>query len=129
MTRPMLDEQIDLFLQALAAEKGYSAHTIRAYGHYLTEFAAFAAGEGEGEDGSQRRPPAVDAIDSLTVRGYLGHLHNKNSRSTIARKLSALRSFFRHLVKYRLVDEDPTAAILTPKHSRRPPRPTIHLLA
>ena len=75
MRRPMLDEQIDLFLEALAAEKGYSAHTIRAYGHDLTEFAAFAAGgEGEGEDGSPRRPPAVDAIDSLTVRGYLGLL-------------------------------------------------------
>jgi hypothetical protein len=64
---------------------------------------------------------AIDEIDSLTVRGYLGRLHRKNEKVTIARKLSALRSFFRHLVKHRLADEDPTAAILTPKHSRRMP--------
>jgi site-specific recombinase XerD len=46
MTGPMLTEQIDLFLQALASEKGYSAHTIRAYGHDLAEFAGYAAGNG-----------------------------------------------------------------------------------
>ena len=37
MTRIGLTEQIDFFLQALASEKGYSAHTIRAYGHDLAE--------------------------------------------------------------------------------------------
>ena len=48
MNRPRLEEQIDLFLQALAAEKGYSANTIRAYGHDLKEFADYAAGAGRG---------------------------------------------------------------------------------
>jgi integrase/recombinase XerC len=57
----------------------------------------------------------------LTIRGYLGLLHRKNEKVTIARKLSVLRSFFRHLVRRRLTDDDPTAAILTPKHSRRMP--------
>ncbi len=121
MTRPMLAEQIDFFLQVLAAEKGYSAHTIRAYGHDLAEFAGYAAG-GEGVcEEKAKRPLAIDNIDSLTVRGYLGFLHRRNEKSTIARKLSTLRSFFRHLVKHRLTDEDPTAAILTPKHSRQMP--------
>jgi integrase/recombinase XerC len=121
MTRTGLAEQIDLFLQALAAEKGYSAHTIRAYGHDLAEFAGYAA-LGAGLSGEkEQRLLAVDDIDSLTVRGYLGVLHRKNEKITIARKLSVLRSFFRHLVKHRLTSEDPTAAILTPKHSRRMP--------
>lgn len=121
MTRPMLAEQIAFFLQALASEKGYSAHTIRAYGHDLAEFAGYAAG-GEGVfQEKAKRPLAIDNIDSLTVRGYLGFLHRRNEKSTIARKLSTLRSFFRHLVKHRLTDEDPTAAILTPKHSRQIP--------
>jgi integrase/recombinase XerC len=121
MTRTVLTEQIDLFLQALASEKGYSAHTIRAYGHDLAEFAGYAA-RGAGLSGEkEKRSLAIDDIDSLTVRGYLGLLHRKNEKITIARKLSVLRSFFRHLVRHRLTNEDPTAAILTPKHSRRMP--------
>jgi integrase/recombinase XerC len=120
MNRPRLEEQIDLFLQALAAEKGYSANTIRAYGHDLKEFADYAAGAGE-EDTRTSQSIPVDEIDSLTVRGYLGMLHRKNEKATIARKLSALRSFFRHLIRHRLTDEDPTATILTPKHTRRMP--------
>ena len=121
MTRPMLTEQIDFFLQVLASEKGYSAHTIRAYGHDLAEFAGYAAGKAGLSEEKAKRSLAIDDIDSLTVRGYLGLLHRKNEKVTIARKLSALRSFFRHLVRHRLTDEDPTAAILTPKHSRRMP--------
>lgn len=121
MTGAMLNEQIDRFLEILAAEKGYSGHTLRAYGHDLREFAGYAAG---GFDASAEKPPqplTVDAIDSLTVRGYLGVLHRRNEKITVARKLSALRSFFRFLVRHRLIDEDPAAAILTPKHSRRMP--------
>ena len=121
MTRPALDEQIALFLEALAAEKGYSANTIRAYGHDLKEFAGYAAGPKDPGAPEKKRSVPIDAIDSLTVRGYLGMLHRRNEKATIARKLSALRSFFRHLVRHRVTDEDPTAAILTPKHTRRMP--------
>jgi integrase/recombinase XerC len=121
MTRPMLNEQIVRFLQSLSAEKGYSGHTLRAYEHDLTEFADYAAGAAGASAERMPAPLSVDDIDSLAVRGYLGGLHRKNEKSTIARKLSVLRSFFRYLVKHRLTDEDPTAAILTPKHSRRMP--------
>jgi integrase/recombinase XerC len=120
MSRAELGEQIDLFLDVLDAEKGYSENTIRAYGRDLKEFAVYAAGDA---DDDKKQPPAVyvDTIDSLTVRGYLGSLHRKNEKVTIARKLSALRSFFRHLVRHRVAAEDPTAAILTPKHTRKMP--------
>ena len=121
MTSSLFSEQIALFLKALASEKGYSAHTIRAYGHDLSEFASYAAGGASSSEAQPYRQLAVDEIDSLTVRGYLGHLHHKNEKVTIARKLSVLRSFFRHLVKHRLTDTDPTAAILTPKHIRQIP--------
>ncbi|MBR9986195.1 MAG: tyrosine recombinase XerC [Desulfosarcina sp.] len=121
MTRIELTEQIDFFLQSLAAEKGYSTHTIRAYGHDLAEFAAYAARTAGLSGEATKRSLTIGDVDNLTVRGYLGLLHRKNEKVTIARKLSALRSFFRHLVRHRLTDEDPTAAILTPKHSRRMP--------
>ena len=52
--------------QALAAEKGYSAHTIRAYGHDLAEFSAYAAGGTS--DKKEPQPVPIDAIDSLTGR-------------------------------------------------------------
>ena len=121
MNRPDLSHQIALFLEALVSEKGYSAHTVRAYGHDLKEFARYATDSaGEPEEG-ERQPPAVGDVDSLTVRGYIGSLHRRNDRATIARKLSALRSFFRHLVKHGIVDDDPTATILTPKQSRPMP--------
>lgn len=121
MKTSSITRQIDAFLKVLAAEKGYSPHTVRAYGRDLTEFAAYAAGAMGAADAGTKRTPGIGEIDSLTVRGYLGYLHRRNEKSTIARKLSALRSFFRHLVKHRRIDEDPTAAILTPKHGRRMP--------
>ena len=116
MNDDRLGFQIERFLQTLAAEKGYSTHTIRAYAHDLEEFARHAAGEQDA--GASVR---VTAIDGLTLRGYLGGLHRRNEKSTIARKLSALRSFFRFLVKQRIIEEDPSAAILTPKHGRHMP--------
>lgn len=118
MTRFILSAQIDRFLEVLAAEKGYSKHTIRAYGQNLREFAGYAAESSDGSAGDRKTRLTVDAVDALTIRGYLGRLHRRNDKSTIARKLSVLRSFFRHLVKHGLIDTDPTAAILTPKQNR-----------
>jgi site-specific recombinase XerD len=54
-------------------------------------------------------------IDSLTIREYLGGLHKRNKKVTIARKLSALRSFFRYLIKQGIIRDDPSRMILTPK--------------
>lgn len=115
-----LIEHIDGFLQSLAAEKGYSPHTLRAYRNDLAEFAAFAAGE-PGDGGGEARPaPRVRLreIDGVRIREYLGHLHGRNCKATIARKLSAIRSFFRYLHKYGLIEENPTESIRTPKHGK-----------
>jgi integrase/recombinase XerC len=115
-----LDIHIDRFLEALATEKGYSAHTIRAYAHDLGEFACYASGAGR-VDRDGNAALAVDDVDALAVRGYLGMLHRKNEKSTIGRKLSTLRSFFRHLVRHGVVEEDPTATVLTPKRPQTVP--------
>jgi integrase/recombinase XerC len=109
---PAFARAIDRFIDAMAAEKGFSDHTLRAYRRDLAEFAAFAAGQGA---------DAVADVDALIVRGYLGFLHRKNAKSTMARKLSALRSFFRHLVKRRELSENPTDGVLTPKQAGRVP--------
>ncbi len=60
-------------------------------------------------------------MDDLIIRGYLGYLFKKDGRSTIARKLSSLRSFFKHLVKHGAIRHDPTLAVITPKQEQTIP--------
>lgn len=113
-----LVSQVPIFLESLAAEKGYAENTLRAYGHDLAEFCSYAAGEAQGEGG---RPIACGAVDPLVIRGYLAWLHRRNARRTIARKLSALRSFFGFLRKHELVVDNPAEQVLTPKQPKRLP--------
>lgn len=112
------------FIESLAAEKGYSTHTLRAYRHNLLELIAFTAGDPEW---AQSRPEKLghvrmDQVDVMILRGYLGYLHGRNQKSTIARKLSAIRSFFRYLRRHQLVAEDPAENLHAPKHHQ--PIPT-----
>jgi integrase/recombinase XerC len=109
-----MENLIAAFLESLKTEKGYASNTLRAYGNDLEEFAACIRGQ-------EQKPPAIDRVDGLMIRGYLGFLHRKNEKSSIARKLSALRSFFRYLVKGNIISHDPTDEILTPKSVRRIP--------
>jgi integrase/recombinase XerC len=57
----------------------------------------------------------------MDIRTYLGYLYRRNSKVTIARKLSALRSFFRHLQKHGVIQENPTDGIRTPKYGKSIP--------
>jgi integrase/recombinase XerC len=54
-------------------------------------------------------------VDRIIIRKYLSVLHRKNKKSSIARKISTLRSFFRYLVKEKLVSSNPAKAVSTPK--------------
>ncbi len=107
---------IDLFIDSLAAEKGYSQNTCRAYRTDLKEFIQFAA---ENSVLNSELQPALefslDALDALVIRKYLGYLHRKNKKTTIARKLSAIRTFYRFLLKQGIIENNPAETILTPK--------------
>lgn len=113
----MLKDQIDAFIETLAAEKGYSAHTCRAYRRDLMEFTALVAKQLD----LPEKDLELNRIENLSIRSYLGQLHRKNKKSSIARKLSALRSFFNHLVKHRVISDNPTDGVLTPKQGRTLP--------
>jgi integrase/recombinase XerC len=100
------------FIETLASAKGYSAHTCRAYARDVAEFVDFAAA-----DGSLSRD-----VDHLTLRAYLGFLYRKpNKKSTIARKLSALRTLFAFLVKQGYQADNPAQMVLTPKQEKTIP--------
>jgi integrase/recombinase XerC len=118
-----LVQSIDLFLQSLVAEKGYSAHTVRAYRNDLEEFTAYLAGDPQGARGDalQGNPLRAEEVEAIQIRGYLGYLHGRNQKSSIARKLAAIRSFYRYLRKMRLIEENPTETIHAPKHGKPMP--------
>jgi integrase/recombinase XerC len=118
-----LKNQIRSFIESLSSEKGYSANTCRAYSHDLEEFVSFIHKErflGKKNQNSMDNFTA-DQVDGLLIRGYLGFLHKKNKRVTIARKLSAIRSFFRYLVKRGVILDNPLDSILTPKQQKTIP--------
>lgn len=100
------------FIESLATEKSYSAHTCRAYRNDLEDFESIAAEQLDGE------PVLVDSIDVLMIRVYLARLHRCNRKSTIARKLSALRSFLKYLVRRQIIQVNFAEQILTPKQEK-----------
>ena len=102
-----MENAITLFLDWLHVEKGYSSHTIAAYGSDLREFAArLATGRS-----SPATPPQVTADD---IHAFVQSLHD-DSAATVARKLSSLRSFFRFLQRREGLTADPLAGISGPK--------------
>jgi integrase/recombinase XerC len=73
------------------------------------------------EDSAGLAGLTIDQVDAAQIRGYLGYLHGRNSKATAARKLAALRSFFRHLNKLGIVQENPAEGVRTPKHGKPMP--------
>jgi integrase/recombinase XerC len=99
----------DEFSRWLGQEKGYSDNTVLSYGRDLAEFAAFAG------------DPPVDAIDPAAVRGFVRSLHRRNRPASVARKLSALRTFFGFLLRRGVISADPAVVVARPKQERRMP--------
>ncbi len=117
-----INDLIDLFIESLASERGYSDNTCRAYRRDIRGFAEYLAGSGA-VAGSETEDDCfpVDAVNVLIIRGYLGFLYKKNKKSTMARKLSALRTFFRYLLKRGIITDNPADSVLTPKQEQNIP--------
>ena len=107
---------IDRFQQFLAVERNVSPHTCAAYRRDLDEFRKFLAGHGGAAAADLQR------IDHLLLRRYLAELHKRNQRTSIARKLSALRSFFRYMVREGALSANPAEGVATPKRNRYLPK-------
>jgi len=106
----MLVEHIERFAAWLAVEKGYSGNTVDGYLRDLREFAKFVGQE-----------TAVDAVDAHLLRAFVYQLNARNKASSVARKLSALRTFYRYLVRNRIVRQDPAVAVSMPRQARYMP--------
>jgi integrase/recombinase XerC len=107
------DVAVEQFLRSLAVERGASPHTLRSYRADLTDCAAFLA--------AGRLGPLVGA-DARTLRAYLAALHERGlARTSIARRLAALRSFFRFLMRRGRASANPARDVSTPKLPRKLP--------
>lgn len=107
----------------LRFEKHFSENTVTAYVADLSQFARYLVG-GEGallsEEVVEGRLLQCDAV---SVRGYLAHMFGlRYSKSTTARKLATLRSFYRFLVRRQMVSVSPLSTVRTPRQEKRLPK-------
>jgi len=105
-----MSQEVDEFLLHLEKERDVSAHTLRAYRRDLDELLGFLGSYyGESEWSWQ-------GIDRLALRGFLAHLNRKKlAKRSIARALSAVRSFYSWMNRNEIVDSNPARSVASPK--------------
>jgi integrase/recombinase XerC len=111
-----MEKFLEKFDNYLFAIKNASLHTRRNYHNDLTQFLAFLR-ENEPIVWDQGEA-ALNKINHLIIRGFIAYLLRKNSKTTIARKIAALNSFFRFLIKESFIASNPIQAISAPKPER-----------
>lgn len=106
------------FLQTLSSEKGYSHHTIRAYGVDLNAFVSFCFPATDANEVTDELLLAkIETKGVNPVRGFLMDLSkNKVAKKTISRRLSALKSFFKYLVLINKIEISPAEGVMAPKN-------------
>ena len=113
---PELDGLVGEFVRVLATERASSEHTLRAYERELKSFTAFVAQR----LGAAARPAQVE---HTLIREYLGTLYGKGlAKSSVARALASIRSWYRWLARRGHVDLNPARLVATPKLPKHLPR-------
>ena len=111
--------EIGDFLDYLTYERNVSINTVAAYRDDLESFTGFLS-----HDYLTMARDQLDLrrVDHIAIRSYLAHLARKKlRRSSIARHLSALRSFFKFLMREELVDSNPARGVATPRREKHLP--------
>lgn len=108
-----MKDRIERFCTHLTVEKNFSPHTLAAYRTDLDQFAAFVKDE--------LGPAGPEGVTHLLLRRWLALLHRDHAKSSIGRKLAAVRSFFRFLMREGEVRKNPAENISTPKKEKTLP--------
>jgi len=112
-----MEKLIEQFLEHLRYERNVSAHTLRNYESDLEQFTHFLAPD------QKTKLPDVSEIDHLTIREWMASLHSdQKKKSSIARKLAALRTFFQFLVREGMLELNPAKLVSTPKLEKKLPK-------
>lgn len=120
--RPQVSKWINNFLEMLASEKGAAQNTISAYDRDLIDVDLFL----------QARNTSVEAAKSSDIKAYIddltnktqtkGDRENKTTSRTIARRISALRQFYKFIISEGIREDEPTSTIEAPKQKRTLPK-------
>lgn len=123
MPKPELNPLVDSFLDMLTSERGAALNTRHAYWRDLADFSQYL---------KEQRTADVDRANTDDIRAYIQNLaqktHVKGQNTsqiavrTVARRLSALRQFYRFLVSENVRQDDPTSSIESPKQGRTLPK-------
>ncbi len=112
-----MDKLIKRYIQYLQYERNASPHTIRNYRSDLRQFRDYL------KHGHPEAPLDVRRIDALRIRGFLAFLFEREKkRTSIARKLAAVRAFFKFLTREKVLAQDAASTVSTPKLARTLPR-------
>jgi integrase/recombinase XerC len=108
-----LADDVAGFLTHLEKQRDVSPNTVKAYGRDLADFTAYL----QAHYGT--RAWTWETIDRLTMRGFLGHMQRRGvGKRSIARTLSAIRTFYRYLANTSDIDANPAKMVGTPKSDR-----------
>jgi site-specific recombinase XerD len=111
-----MDKWVQKFLAHLATDRGASIYTQRNYGHALTEFATWHQQE-------RGQPPAWQNLQRDDFRAFLRFLGRKNlGRAPIHLRFSALRTFYKFLIRHGVVSASPIRQLALPKPAKRLPK-------
>ncbi len=112
-----MDDLIDRYMTYLRYERNASPHTIRNYQSDLLQFRDFLKG------GNADAVIDLQAVDALRIRGFLAHLFEREKKkSSIGRKLAAVRAFYKFLARDGVLAANPAATVSTPKLEKKLPR-------
>ncbi|HEY3026684.1 MAG TPA: tyrosine recombinase XerC [Pyrinomonadaceae bacterium] len=130
----MIDKLLTQFLEHLRYERNVSEHTLRNYASdleqfldYLTPAQTKPADRTPAKPSQKKKPrePDLNQIDHITIREWLSSLHTAHKKKTsIARKLAALRTFFQFLVREGVLEQNPAKLVATPRLEKKLP---VHL--
>jgi len=111
----MLNDHVAQFLQHLKYERNLSPHTLRNYESDLEQFKQHLFSI------EKRADVPVDEIDRLTIREWMASLHSDHKKTSVARKLASLRTFFQFLIREGKLESNPAKQVATPKIERKLP--------
>lgn len=115
-----MEQLLAQFLEHLRYERNVSEHTLRNYAIDLAQFLDYLAPADPAT--GERREPDIKQIDHITIREWLSELHNQNKKKTsIARKLASLRTFFQFLIREGAVEMNPAKLVNTPRLEKKLP--------
>ena len=110
-----MKQAIEKFLEYLRSVRNASPHTILNYGKDLEQFLTYVTPP-------ESTTPALEKINHQVIREFVGYLHESGlEKSSVARKLAALRSYFKYCVREGLLKENPARLVPTPKLPKRIP--------